>query len=219
MCRRFAGAASLALAALVVAAPARAADPRPVPHVRSADAQVVKLLRDGCRRSPTFQHLVSQVEHSDVIVYVQISSQVPDALQAYLRWAGAGPVHRYVLVMVKVPTSDENLIALLGHELQHVTEVASAPDVRDEVALDALYRRIGNDSGAGYDSLAARSVGAVVRRELRGDRHALAEAATMTRADREGSEAGHPAASPASDRGRAAASLTTRALLAARFSW
>ena len=57
------------------------------------------------------------------------------------------------------------LVALLGHELQHAVEVASAPDVMTPAQLATLYRRIGVPMGPGrYDSDAARTTGYRCRR-------------------------------------------------------
>ncbi len=140
---------------------------RPVPHIRSAERHLVELLGRGCQRSATFARLVARIEQSDVLVYVESGRDVPDSMVAYLRWVGAGAVHRYVRVKVKTPARDEVILSLLAHELQHAAEVADAPDVRSEAALEALYRRIGDDSGAGWDSAAARAIGPIVRAELR----------------------------------------------------
>jgi hypothetical protein len=201
---------ALALAALAAAVPdALAADPRAIPHIRSAERDIIELLGEGCRRSSTFRKLVRTVEDSDLIVYVEMSSQVPSPVQAYLGWVGAGGVNRYLRIMVKVPASAETLIALLGHELQHATEVAAAPEVRDETALEALYRRIGDDSGAGHDSPAARSIGAIVRDELRWERRAVAL---------EQSQAVVGSAAPG-DLGAKLAAGDERAMLAKRLPW
>jgi hypothetical protein len=138
-----------------------------VPHLRSADREVVQQIKEGCRRSPTFRRLVDEIEHSDLIVYVEATRQVPSRMQAYLQLAGAAPGVRFVRVAVKIPASTDTLIAQMGHELQHATEVARANEVRDQAGMEALYRRIGDDSGAGWDTAAARLAGDTVLDELR----------------------------------------------------
>ncbi len=146
------------------------ADARPlphIPHIRSTHHELLRLLADGCRRSRTLDTLVKRIEQSDLLVYLEWGSDVPLSLRAYLRLAGAGPVHRYLRIKVKIPARDETVLLLLAHELQHAAEVADAPDVRTEADLDTLYRRIGDDSGAGWDSKAARDIGPIVRAELR----------------------------------------------------
>ena len=47
------------------------------------------------------------------------------------------------MIRVSIRLSPLDRIALLGHELRHATEVAAAPDVRDEAALARLIARIG----------------------------------------------------------------------------
>jgi hypothetical protein len=141
--------------------------PAPMPHVRTAHAAIRELIREGYRRSPTFRSLFDTVEGSDLIVYVETTTLAPPEAVAWLQYEGTSPVNRFLRIFVKVPTSDEALIVLVGHELQHATEVAAASDVRDQHSLEALYRRTGDWSGAGWDSAAARLVSKIVRDEMR----------------------------------------------------
>ncbi|MGE5358551.1 MAG: hypothetical protein ACM3NQ_05990 [Bacteroidales bacterium] len=145
-----------------------AADPPvvAVPHVRAVDPALLPYIREGCRRSPTFHALVERIEHSDVIVYLESVTFVPPLTRAYLRWVGANTMFRFVRIAVKIPASTDSIIALLGHELHHASEVAAAIDVRDEAAFDALFRRVGEQSPGGWETAAARLAGALVKKEL-----------------------------------------------------
>ena len=53
------------------------------------------------------------------------------------------PSVRYVLVEIACPMSEAAAIAILGHELRHALEIASAPSVVDERSLEQLYTQIG----------------------------------------------------------------------------
>ncbi len=161
--------ATLVACCLSLHAPATAASdgPPPMPHVRTANARIRELVRDGCRRSPTFRSIFETVEQSDLIVYVETTGSAPPDVDAWLQYEGESLVNRFLRIFVKVPTSAEAVITLVGHELQHATEVAAAPEVRDQHSLGALYRRTGDWSGAGWDSRAARTVSKIVRDELR----------------------------------------------------
>ncbi len=138
-----------------------------MPHVRTPNARILELIHDGCQRSPTFRSLFEQVEGSDLIVYVEITTTAPPDVDAWLQYEGTSSVNRFLRIFVKVPTSAETIISLLGHELQHATEVAAAPEVRDQRSLAALYRREGDFNGEGWDTRAARETTKAVREELR----------------------------------------------------
>jgi len=157
------------VAVLVACAGAAAAsdDHKPAPHLRSADRKVLEQIKEGCRRSPTFKRLVDLIEQSDLIVYVEATRQVPRHMQAYLQLAGAAPGVRFVRVVLRIPATKDTLIAQMGHELQHATEIAWAPEVRDQAGMHALYRRIGDEGALGWDTAAARYVGSTVLDELR----------------------------------------------------
>ena len=48
-----------------------------------------------------------------------------------------------MLVTVDPFRSPTDLVGALGHELQHVSEIADAPDVKDEGGMRELFKRIG----------------------------------------------------------------------------
>jgi hypothetical protein len=137
---------------------------------------MVEFLREGCRRSPTFKRLFDEIEQSDLIVYVEATKDVARGVEAYLQLAGANARVRFLRIVLRIPASSETLISQLGHELEHATEIARAPEVRDQAGLDAFYRRIGDDSGKGWDTPGARSAGNIVLDELRHAVSALANA-------------------------------------------
>jgi len=48
-----------------------------------------------------------------------------------------------VLVEIACPMAEPSALAILGHELRHALEIASAPWVADELSLEKLYTQIG----------------------------------------------------------------------------
>ena len=61
------------------------------------------------------------------------------------------------------------LIATIGHELQHATEIGNAPSVVSRETLSRLYRTVGSENYARSDeweTAAAQRAGDLVRREL-----------------------------------------------------
>jgi hypothetical protein len=84
-------------------------------------------------------------------------------------WLTATEHARYVRISLSPDLSTMIGIAVLGHELQHVLEIANEPSVISSRSLEAFYRRTGINTRAQsshWDTEAARNVGDEVRREL-----------------------------------------------------
>ncbi len=141
-------------------------------HIRPVQARVTAILEDGVRSSATFRDLVRAIESSDIIVYLELAPCRSRRANGCLRFISATAEHRFLVISLNfslshVPTQYV-LIRLLGHELQHVLEVAQNPEVRTEDAFRELYARIGFFNGRNtYDTNAAREVGTRVWAELR----------------------------------------------------
>ncbi len=139
-----------------------------IPRLRPESAEAARLIEQGFQRSPTFRRLVSRLQDSDVIVYVRLRPDMSDSLGGSLKFLTRSASDRFLLVSLNRRNSPAMLVALLGHELQHVAEVADSPDVTGQDGLRQLYRRIGVRVRAdAFDSLAAQQAGQAVRLELR----------------------------------------------------
>jgi hypothetical protein len=137
-------------------------------RVRSDDARIKKLLADGLRKSATFGDLVSALNRTDVIVYIQASTTLPATLDGRLLLAVGPQRQRYLRVQIRLNLPANELIALIGHELRHAIEIGESPEVVDEGSMIRLYERIGErgDRCNHYDTIAARETGRRVRTEL-----------------------------------------------------
>lgn len=139
----------------------------PNARVRPMNKRVETLLATGMDRSATFRQLVRRIEASDVIVYVEARPDMRDGLGASMRFMTCSATDRFVRVQLNATYSAQTLVALLGHELQHVVEVADHGGVRSSEDLRDFYRRTGVRTGFDtFDSDAARSAGYQVRAEL-----------------------------------------------------
>ena len=140
----------------------------PYRHVRTTNANVQGLLERGVAKSPTFAALLARLNASDVIVYIEQTVDLPKTLQGRLLLMPLANHQRYLRIQINRDGSQNELVATIGHELRHAIEVAEASDVRDETALERLYRRIGMGSSGEhtYDTEAARTTGRRVRKEL-----------------------------------------------------
>lgn len=134
--------------------------------VRSSTAWGLDIIAEGCARSPSFRSIVDRLRQTNLVVYVEPARHLPGFMIGATEFVGVNGDFRYVRVSIRLGSSKKNVIALLGHELQHALEIGLAPEVVDQATLEALYRRIGDRSVDGVDSAAARATGDRVYEEL-----------------------------------------------------
>jgi hypothetical protein len=135
-------------------------------RLRGASARERHLIGELQRRSATARALMEEIETSDVIVYVQLTTGEP-AGRALTVFVVATERHRFLRVSIGARTPAHELPPLLAHELQHVVEIARAVNVRDTGSLRKHYARIGDalEADRKYDTAAAREIFRRVRRE------------------------------------------------------
>ena len=125
----------------------------------------------GLARSPTLQVLEAHLRLSRTIVYVS-RVFLPTGMAGRTRITGAGDGWRYFSVELDCRQSRFDLVATLGHELQHVTEMVDAGTVIDGPSMLALYRRIGDErshfqaAAPSFETNAAIAVGQRVYNEV-----------------------------------------------------
>jgi hypothetical protein len=161
-----------AIIAVSVGGHAAASSPAPVnptARVRPMQPKVEKLLATGMDRSAAFRRLVREIEASDVIVYIEARRDLRAGLGASMRYVATSASDRFVRIQLDARHNPLVLVALLGHELQHVVEVAQNRSIRSADDLRAFYRKTGLRTGPdAFDSEAARQIGYLVREELLG---------------------------------------------------
>jgi len=126
------------------------------------------LLHDAVRRSPSVRALLEEIERSDVIAFVVISPE-PGAWRGDTRLTSEPGKTRMLRVTLKDDLAPDERIAVLAHELQHVVEVAGAPEVVDVDSLRRLFKRIGylvNSTGNRYETHAAQQIEHRVLQEI-----------------------------------------------------
>ena len=140
------------------------------PHIRSNDAELLNALASGGRVSPTLQRLVDRIETSDVVVYLTFDRVPSPKAAGHVSCVTAAAGRRYLRISIDRRNAGCQLAAILGHELQHVVEIADEPAVTTEAGLAALYRRIGfrsvGEQTDCFDSLEAITAGRLVQREV-----------------------------------------------------
>lgn len=163
------------LLVLLISAPPVAADSVPdtgQPHVRITDRHLRTLFAEGVRSSPTLRALVSRLDASDVVVYVQPDPYASPGFAGRLTLLSVVGDIRYVLVRVAPLSSAVQELGMVGHELQHAVEVAEKPEIVDASSMYREYMRMGyvsgsTGSGLVFDTRAAIEVGELVSQELR----------------------------------------------------
>ena len=140
-------------------------------RVRSTDRFLVELLHRGIERSRTFAGLITALNNTDVIVYIERVPTLPTTLAGRLLLLRVAGNQRYLRIQIRGDLSPNELIALIGHELRHALEVAAHSEVRDATSMLSLYQRIGHPSTGAlhtFDTEAAQTAGRRVRMELAG---------------------------------------------------
>jgi hypothetical protein len=137
------------------------------PHVRSSNAAIRAAMDFGQLRSATFRSLVSKIEETDGIVYVErgrCGHGVPACLTLSVISGGG-----YRLLRILVGNVDDlmSLVATLGHELRHALELLAEPAVRTMGAAYNFYMREGPTTSGVFETQAAIHAGLQVERELK----------------------------------------------------
>jgi len=137
------------------------------PHLRGASAREKALIDELLARSATARALAAEIEARDVIVYVQMTRTLART-RAMTGFVTASGGIRYLRITLGAVRDRDDLAALLAHELQHATEIARSPTVKDDAGVRRLYRAIGEERGPGnaFETAAARDVADRVRSEL-----------------------------------------------------
>jgi hypothetical protein len=151
--------------ALMAAAPSTSVDT--FPHIRTTSLLLSSLVDDARRHSPTFARQLETIAQSDLIVYFEAVPLMEARLRGRVHFVGRSGGYRYVRIQVRTSMGRFDIIASLAHELQHAIEISCHPEVIDEIAMLALYRRIGDEhEWCMFETDEAVEAGNAVRTEL-----------------------------------------------------
>jgi hypothetical protein len=125
-------------------------------RVRPQSARADAVLQDAARRSATVGGLLATIDASDVLVFLDVVSE-PAAMAGRTAILGVAGPARLLHVALSGHESADRLVELLGHELQHVVEIAQTPEVRDPFSLARAFERLGWQFECGhFETEAAR---------------------------------------------------------------
>jgi hypothetical protein len=153
----------LLTAALLTAA----VDAEGLDRIRAPRRDAATLLESARQESRTVRELLEAIARTDVIVYVELARH-PSIPRGGTVLLTAVPAGRYLLVTINPDHDRIATIAYLGHELQHVLEIATSPHVTDQVSLRRLFQRIGTDPAAmgNFETETAEVIGRRVWNEV-----------------------------------------------------
>jgi hypothetical protein len=145
----------------------------PASRVRCLDEQARLLVQEAVAVSATVAGQVTALQSTDLIVGIE-TNPARTKLRGEARLMGATPSVRHVRIRITIPAARRDLIAVLGHELQHALEFAAAPEVRDAATMRAYLLRIGYErvDGGYYETKAAQEAGRRVAAEVSSSRGA-----------------------------------------------
>jgi hypothetical protein len=125
-------------------------------------------LARGTELSRTFRAPVDRLQGSDVVVYVVIAPLPGRSTVGGIQFLGASTAFRVLRVVLSSQLTTPQMVALLGHELQHALEVAQNPEIRDRASFLFYYEQFGvaGSDHLARDSQAAREIGERIRQEL-----------------------------------------------------
>jgi hypothetical protein len=136
------------------------------PRVRSQGPLIASAIAEGMGRSETFRRLVQAIETTDGVVYViegKCGNGVRGCLALSVSIAGPDRILRIIVEPRKAMGCE--LVALIGHELQHAIEVLSNPRIRSDGEIYAFFDRVGRSGIETFETDEARLAGMDVERE------------------------------------------------------
>jgi len=108
-------------------------------RVRGGTSTLAAIISEAAAQSETFRGLADRIGASDGLVYV-MEGRCARRLRACLlhRITMAG-TYRVLWIMVDSRQSELDLMASIGHELQHANEVLANRTIRDDKGIRLLY--------------------------------------------------------------------------------
>jgi hypothetical protein len=137
-------------------------------RVRSEDRLLAGLITRASLDSVTFRHLLNTIESTDGIVYLEAgtcSHGVRACLQMWMQAAGGNRFLR-VRVNKKLEGSDLDVMASIGHELQHAIEAFSDPSVVNGTMLYNFFRRYAPTDSNRFETTTAVTIGNMIWDEI-----------------------------------------------------
>jgi hypothetical protein len=135
-------------------------------RVRWEDPLIARAIAEGMERSATFRGLVEALDLTDGMIYVLEGScgqGVRACLHMSVELSGENRLLRIFVSPRRAPGCE--LIASIGHELQHALEALRNPRIRNGFAMSSFFHQIGPETSRRFETVAAERIGSEVARE------------------------------------------------------
>jgi hypothetical protein len=156
---------------LAIGAAVHAAPGKELARVRPLDQRAASLLASAQEKSATVRALVTTIQDSDIVAYVQVVPAVEGRPASGLQFVGNSAAARFVLIQVADGGAAGRAIENLGRELERAREVAGMAWVTDNDKLQRMLTLTGwpaPETARGYDTSGAAHTARTVRREVGG---------------------------------------------------
>jgi hypothetical protein len=137
-----------------------------LPRVRSSHPYIRAMIAEAQVRSATFRRLVSAIEATDGIVYVEegacghgVRACMPPVVTAVTDF-------RILRVVVDPRQQDWEVMSSIGHELQHALEVLNDRTLRTNTAMMFVFSQAHAITSDAFETRDALDVGDAVRNEI-----------------------------------------------------
>ena len=141
-------------------------DAASISRIRPSSAALAAAIRDATEQSVTFRRLVESINASAGIVYLE-AGDCGHGVKACLVGVTATASDRILWVRIDPRKKGFDLMASIGHELQHAVEVLSEPRVTSTAAMTLFYLRVGRSGPSqSFETKAAIEAGDKVRSEV-----------------------------------------------------
>lgn len=112
--------------------------------------------------------LVASLQETDVVAYIDSDLRPLGDTWGHTAFISKTAHCRFVRIAVTAHINLSQAAALLAHELQHVLEIATHPEVIDDVTLSEMYLQYGHRArwANSYDTVEAVEMGARVAAEI-----------------------------------------------------
>ena len=156
----------LAYFLLAVMAAGTGADSQVMPRVRSTHPYIRAIIAEAQVRSAAFRRLVSTIERSDGIVYIEEGDCHHGVHACLLPTVTDSGGFRILRVLIDARQQDWEVMSSIGHELQHAIELLRDPSARtaDQALFIAFQRN--NGSNERPETTEAQRAGDAVRSDV-----------------------------------------------------
>jgi hypothetical protein len=137
-----------------------------IPRVRSDMPSIAAAIQEARERSATFGRLIETVDGTDGLVYIE-SGTCGHGVRACLALSVkvAGP-YRMLRILVDPRQANCDLMASIGHELQHAAEVLSDPGITTNPAIFFFFHHRGSLEQGRFETSAAIQAGMDVKADM-----------------------------------------------------